>query len=131
MFSRLWSTTRSPTLPTPRQPLSQDHIPQIFHLPKLKGLDLFEITIDELQEHYENDSLTSVGYVQFCLDRIQKIDPYLEAIIETNPDALLIAAALDQERQNGKVRGSSHGVPVLVKDVRLPVSSTESPFIIV
>ena len=42
---------------------------------------------------------------------------YLEVVIETNPDAVGIAAGLDEERQQGKVRGSLHGVPVLVKDV--------------
>lgn len=44
-------------------------------------------------------------------------NPYLEAVIETNPDALDIAAALDKERKNGKARGPLHGIPVLVKDV--------------
>ncbi|KAL8719089.1 MAG: hypothetical protein Q9181_008108, partial [Wetmoreana brouardii] len=44
------------------------------------------------------------------------VNPYLEAIIEVNPDAADIAAELDDERLRGKVRGSLHGVPVLVKD---------------
>lgn len=47
---------------------------------------------------------------------------YLECVIETNPDALNIATALDNERRNGKVRGPLHGVPVLVKDVSHGVS---------
>lgn len=38
-------------------------------------------------------------------------------MIEVNPDALEIAADLDRERQQGTVRSSLHGVPVLVKDV--------------
>ena len=37
-------------------------------------------------------------------------------MIETNPDALRIAARLDAERQGGRVRGPLHGIPVLVKD---------------
>lgn len=44
-------------------------------------------------------------------------NPYLEAVIEINPDAIDIAAKLDEERQNGKVRGPLHGIPVMVKDV--------------
>ena len=46
------------------------------------------------------------------------MNPYLEAVIETNPDALEIAAELDDERRAGTVRGILHGIPVLVKDVR-------------
>lgn len=45
------------------------------------------------------------------------MNPYLEAVIETNPDALAIARSLDDERKDGKVRGPLHAVPVLVKDV--------------
>ncbi|RFU32293.1 hypothetical protein B7463_g4036, partial [Scytalidium lignicola] len=36
--------------------------------------------------------------------------------MEINPDVLEIAAALDQERAHGKVRGPLHGIPFLVKD---------------
>jgi amidase len=46
------------------------------------------------------------------------VNPYLEAVIEINPDALDIAAELDDERRAGTVRGMLHGIPVLVKDVR-------------
>ena len=37
-------------------------------------------------------------------------------MIELNPDALSIAATLDQERIAGKLRGPLHGIPVLIKD---------------
>lgn len=46
-----------------------------------------------------------------------QVNLYLECVIETNPDALDVATALDKERRGGKVRGPIHGVPVLVKDV--------------
>lgn len=45
------------------------------------------------------------------------MDPYLKSVIEVNPEALEIAACLDDERRRGTVRGVLHGVPVLVKDV--------------
>ncbi len=37
-------------------------------------------------------------------------------MIETNPDALAIADALDRERKQKGARGPLHGIPVLVKD---------------
>ena len=49
----------------------------------------------------------------------EQIDPYVEAIMEINPDALDIAAKMDEERQRGFTRGPLHGVPVVIKDVRL------------
>ena len=101
------------------QPQRAD-IPPIFNLPKLNGHDLFEITVDELQHHFACGDFSSEEYVQFCLDRIQAVNPYLEALIETNPDALATARQFDNERRDGCVRGPLHGIPVLVKDVSYP-----------
>src|ERR671932_2738402 len=53
------------------------------------------------------------------LKRIEEVDrrgPALNSVIETNPEALSIADALDRERRAGRVRGPLHGVPVLIKD---------------
>ena len=37
-------------------------------------------------------------------------------MLELNPDALSLAAALDRERKSKGPRGPMHGVPVLIKD---------------
>jgi amidase len=53
------------------------------------------------------------------LNRIESIDkngPNINSVIEINPDALLLARELDIEFQNGKSRGTLHGIPVLLKD---------------
>lgn len=50
------------------------------------------------------------------LNRIQQLNPTLHAVIETNPNAVSIAAGLDNERSAGHVRGPLHGIPLLVKD---------------
>lgn len=52
------------------------------------------------------------------------MNPYLEAVIEVNPDASTIAAELDNERRAGRVRGMLHGIPVLIKDVRNTIRNT-------
>jgi amidase len=47
---------------------------------------------------------------------VDKEGPYLNSVIELNPDALQIADALDEERRAGKTRGPLHGIPILIKD---------------
>ena len=78
-----------------------------------------EWTIAELQEKMETGELTARRLAELYLARIEAVDkegPYLNSIIELNPDALDIADALDDERQSGKIRGALHGVPILIKD---------------
>lgn len=78
-----------------------------------------EWTISELQEKMESGELTARQLAVLYLERIDSVDkggPYVNSVIEVNPDALGIAEALDQERKSGKVRGPLHGVPILIKD---------------
>ena len=78
-----------------------------------------EYTIDQLQQGYRNGDYTITEVVQAYLDRIGAVDdsgPMLNAVIQVNPDALMIAAELDRELKEGKSRGPMHGVPVLLKD---------------
>jgi len=73
----------------------------------------------EQQAQMQVGKLTSTSLVQQYLARIAAIDkagPAINAVIELNPDALQIAAAMDRERKAGKVRGPLHGIPVLIKD---------------
>ncbi len=85
----------------------------------MDDFELNEITIDTLQQKMAAGTYSSVSITQKYLDRIKEIDQkghHLSAVIELNPDALSIAAAIDAERKNGKVRGPLHGIPVLIKD---------------
>ena len=79
--------------------LSQQDIPRLFRLEELKGLNLYESSVEEVQQCLLEGHFTSVDYVDFCLRRIHIVNPYLECIIEVNPDALKIAAGLDGERR--------------------------------
>jgi amidase len=78
-----------------------------------------EYNITQLQAGYTNGDFTIQQVVQAYLNRINTIDddgPLLNAILEINPDALAIAAALDKEMREGKSRGPMHGIPVVLKD---------------
>jgi amidase len=83
-----------------------------------KEFEFSEVTISELQSRMKSGEISAHTLTQAYLERIDEIDksgPRLNGVIEVNPDALSIAAALDQERkQNG--RGPLHGIPVLIKD---------------
>ncbi len=81
--------------------------------------ELDEWTIPQLQAAMEKGEYTAAALTQLYLNRIAAIDkngPALNAVIEINPDAINIANALDKEREDGKVRGPLHGIPVLIKD---------------
>lgn len=57
--------------------------------------------------------------MQAYLARIDEVNvrgAALRAITEINPTALSQAALLDVEREQGKVRGLLHGIPILLKD---------------
>jgi amidase len=78
-----------------------------------------EMSIGDLQAQMEAGRATARRITQGYLDRIAALDhsgPTLRSVIELNPDALAIAAALDEERRSGAVRGPLHGIPVLLKD---------------
>ncbi|KAI1121099.1 putative amidase [Nemania abortiva] len=75
-------------------------------------------TIAELSSLLENGSVKSVDLTKTYLARIAEVNDYFRAVIETNPDAVEIAQALDLEQtRTGKRRGPLHGIPILVKDI--------------
>ena len=78
-----------------------------------------EWTIRDLNEKMEAGELTARQVADLYLQRIEAVDksgPYINSVIELNPDALEIADNLDKERAAGKVRGPLHGIPILLKD---------------
>jgi len=84
-----------------------------------QSFELDEATINDLQTGMASGKYTAQSLTQKYLDRIAEIDkngPGINSVIETNPEALAIAAALDNERKTGRVRGRLHGIPVLIKD---------------
>ena len=78
--------------------------------------ELEEATVAELQTAMKSGKLSARDLTQRYLDRIKEIDPKINSVLETNPDALKIADDLDKERKSGKLRGALHGIPILIKD---------------
>lgn len=78
-----------------------------------------EATVPDLALRMGRGEVSSVSLTRSYLDRIAAVDRGsvdLRSVIETNPDAEMIAKALDAERSSGGVRGPLHGLPVLLKD---------------
>src|SRR5690242_18885302 len=83
------------------------------------AFELDELTITELQQGLQSGKYSSRSLVEKYTDRINDVDrrgPTLRSVIELNPDAESIAAALDRERKERGARGPLHGIPILIKD---------------
>jgi amidase len=116
---------------------------------------LYEADIDAVADGLERSLFTSLHLVKAStsgkpdamistyIARIEEVNDVLRPVTEINPDALIIAAALDKERSEGMVRGlvcklgslrypltdrPLHGIPVLIKDtVRWTPSKLMAP----
>lgn len=81
--------------------------------------EVIEATIPQLQAALKEGKTTSRALVEAYLARIAAYDakgPRLNSIIMINPNALKEAEKLDAERARGNLRGSLHGIPIIVKD---------------
>jgi amidase len=78
--------------------------------------DFVEDSIDDLQLAMTKGRISSRELTRWYLERIDRLNPLLGAVIETNPEAVAIAADRDRERRAGRLRGPLHGIPILVKD---------------
>src|SRR6266568_4907174 len=78
-----------------------------------------EATVAQLQAEMASGMLTSEELTKYYLSRIIGLDqngPGVNAVIELNPDALVMARNADALRKRGVVLGPLHGIPVLLKD---------------
>ena len=119
-FLRAALTSGAATLLYPALGAAREIVASPFPQPAdIKPFELEEITIPELQDAMKSGRFTARSLAEKYLARIDEIDkrgPAVNAIIELNPDALSIAATLDQERKARGLRGPLHGIPVLIKD---------------
>ncbi|KAK0715381.1 amidase signature domain-containing protein [Lasiosphaeris hirsuta] len=78
----------------------------------------------ELQQLLTANKTTSVQIITSYLSQIEAHNPKVNAFISIAPrDILLgIAATLDDERTQGRVRGPLHGIPIVLKDAFITAS---------
>lgn len=84
-----------------------------------RPLPIEEATIASFQAEMGKGHVSAQRLVQSYLERIDSIDrrgPRLGSVIEINARALEVAASLDLERRQGRVRGPLHGIPIILKD---------------
>ncbi len=82
-------------------------------------LDLETATVADVTAALRQGATSSAALVEAYLARIDALSvggPAVNAVRCLAPDAAEVAARLDDERRDGRVRGPLHGVPVLVKD---------------
>jgi amidase len=75
-----------------------------------------EASLTSLEAGLTAGRFTSVALVEQYTARIAVIDKTINSVIELNPDASSIAAALDRERKEKGPRSPLHGIPILIKD---------------
>ena len=75
-------------------------------------------SISELAQRLRRREISPVEITRVCLDRIERLNPTLNAFISvTAESALAEARAAETEIGRGAWRGPLHGVPVALKDL--------------
>ncbi|KAK0534864.1 hypothetical protein OC835_002555 [Tilletia horrida] len=101
--------------------------------------DLLNAQISDLRRGLERGHWTSVDLVKAYLARIDEVNhkgPKLNAVTEVASTALAQAREADRQRRHGHVKGSLHGIPIIVKDnvathVSLGMNTTAGSFSLV
>jgi aspartyl-tRNA(Asn)/glutamyl-tRNA(Gln) amidotransferase subunit A len=74
-------------------------------------------SIGEAARRLRSGELTCTGLVRGCLERIEALQPRLNAFLAVTADAAMARAeTLERELRAGKDRGPLHGIPVVYKD---------------
>jgi aspartyl-tRNA(Asn)/glutamyl-tRNA(Gln) amidotransferase subunit A len=82
-----------------------------------KSYDLSSLSLEEVSRLVQKKSVSPVELVHSCLERIERLNPKLNAFITVTAEhSLAQARELENERQRGKWRGPLHGIPIALKD---------------
>lgn len=80
--------------------------------------DLAHLTLVEAADAVASGAARSTDLLQACLDRIDRAEAQINAIVEIDRDGAYAAAEkADAERRVGRPAGPLHGVPIVHKDM--------------
>lgn len=79
-------------------------------------IDITNETVTSLNKALNEEIITSEQLINIYLERINEYNAQYNALITINENAINEAKELDKERQNGNIKSSIHGIPIIVKD---------------
>lgn len=79
-------------------------------------IDITNETVTSLSQALNEEIITSEQLINIYLERIKEYNDQYNALITINENAINEAKELDKERQNGNIKSSIHGIPIIVKD---------------
>ena len=79
-------------------------------------IDITNETVTSLSKALNEEIITSEQLINIYLERINEYNAQYDALITINENAINEAKELDKERQNGNIKSSIHGIPIIVKD---------------
>src|SRR5918996_5145546 len=81
-------------------------------------IDITTMTIAEAARQIDNHTLSPVELTQAALERIEHLNPRLNAFLTLLPEQAMAAAqAAEREMRAGRRRGPLHGIPIGLKDL--------------
>jgi aspartyl-tRNA(Asn)/glutamyl-tRNA(Gln) amidotransferase subunit A len=79
---------------------------------------MIDLSISEAAELLRRKKISPVDLATACLDRIERLNPVLNAFITvTHESAMAQARVAEDEIQRGQWRGPLHGIPIGLKDL--------------
>src|SRR5256885_6863959 len=76
------------------------------------------LNIEEAASLVRRKAVSPVELTRICLDRIEKLNPLLNAFITVTPDtAMARAREAEEQIQRGHWQGLLHGIPIGLKDL--------------
>ena len=84
---------------------------------RVSPFNVYTAGIKELGDRLAKGSITCREIVDIYLQQIKRHNGQLRALIHMMPEQQLVqlAAELDEERAEGKLRGPLHGIPIVLK----------------
>ena len=84
----------------------------------MQTIEITSLPLSQLSTLIKNKSISPVDLAKAYIDRIEKLDPTLNAFITRLDEyALDMAAAAEAEIMSGIYRGDLHGIPIALKDL--------------